>query len=57
MAKLILLACLVGTVNAIYPPDHWTYSTKLSSDNVDDFVKSNVDAGKTVFVRWIASAG
>ena len=48
MAKLILLACLVGTVNAIYPPDHWTYSTKLSSDNVDDFVKSNVDAGKTV---------
>ena len=48
VAKLILLACLVGTVNAIYPPDHWTYSTKLSSDNVDDFVKSNVDAGKTV---------
>jgi len=25
--------------------------------NADEFVKTNVDAGKTVFVRWIASEG
>lgn len=59
MAALSLLfgAVLASTANAIYPDDHWTYSTELTTDNVDGFVKENVDAGKTVFVRWIASEG
>jgi len=59
MAALSLLigSILAGAANAIYPEDHWTYSTELTADNVDEFVKTNVDAGKTVFVRWIASEG
>jgi len=39
------------------PDDHWNYATKLTVANFDDEVKKNVDAGKTFFVRWIASAG
>ena len=31
------------------------YSTQLTNTNVDDFIKTNVDQGKTVYVRWIAS--
>ena len=30
-------------------------STQLTNTNVDDFIKTNVDEGKTVYVRWIAS--
>jgi len=41
----------------IYPDGHFDRSTELSTSNVDDFVKMNVDAGKTVFIRWIASQG
>jgi len=41
----------------IYPDGHWDHSTELSTENADDFVKKNVDAGKTVFIRWIASEG
>jgi len=61
MAVLSLLAgvwALSAAVAAgIYPDGHWDYSTELNTDNVDSFVKENVDAGKTVFIRWIASEG
>jgi len=59
MAKFIALtAALLGVVNAgIYPDDHWEYATKMTTDNADDLIKTNVDAGKTLFVRWIASEG
>ena len=43
--------------SGIYPDGHWDKATKLTPDNADEFVKTNVDAGKTVFVRWIASEG
>jgi hypothetical protein len=53
-----LYACLAAVAAAgIYPDDHWTYSTELTTSNADSFIKENVDAGKTVFVRWIASEG
>jgi hypothetical protein len=52
-ATLVLLA----SVGAIYPDDHWTYSTKLTTDNADATIKEAIDAGKTMFVRWIASEG
>jgi hypothetical protein len=55
--SLLLGAVIAGTANAIYPDDHWTYATELTTENVDEFVKTGVDAGKTVFVRWIASEG
>jgi hypothetical protein len=58
MARFLLAALLVGAVSAdIYPDDHWSYSTKLSVDSFDSFIKTNVDSGKTAFVRWIASSG
>ena len=55
--KAVGLLALASTVAAIYPDDHWTYSTKLTSDNFEAKVKAEVDAGRTLFVRWIASAG
>jgi hypothetical protein len=55
VAGLTLVAALMAS--SIYPEDHWTYSTKITTDNFADTVKENVDAGRTLFVRWIASAG
>jgi hypothetical protein len=59
MAKHLvrLLASVVLARAGIHPDGHWDRCTKLSPDNADDFVKENVDAGKTVFIRWIASEG
>ncbi len=36
---------------------HFDHVSKLTKDNFEDTVKMNVDAGKTMFVRWIASEG
>jgi hypothetical protein len=41
----------------IYPDDHWSYSTKVSTDSHAAHVKQTVDAGKTLFMRLIASEG
>lgn len=43
--------------SAIYPDDHWQYSTKLTSDNFDEEVAKAVDGEHTLMVRWIASSG
>jgi len=53
----LLSLSLLAVAGAIYPSDHWDYATKMTKSNFDETVKSNVDAGKTLFVRWIASAG
>ena len=37
--------------------DHWSYSTQLNVDNIDETIKQAVDADQTLFVRWIASEG
>ena len=55
--RLLLVAALVAVATAIYPDDHWSYSTQLNADNFESFIQGNLDAGKTTFVRWIASAG
>ena len=47
--------CLQAT--GIYPGDHWDHATKLTKSNFVSHVKEQVDAGKTLFVRWIASEG
>jgi hypothetical protein len=52
-----LTALLTAAVTAIYPSDHWSYSTKLTTSNYADKIQEEIDAGKTVFVRWIASEG
>eukprot|EP00406_Dinophysis_acuminata_P083508 CAMPEP_0179248450 /NCGR_PEP_ID=MMETSP0797-20121207/20130_1 /TAXON_ID=47934 /ORGANISM="Dinophysis acuminata, Strain DAEP01" /LENGTH=60 /DNA_ID=CAMNT_0020956099 /DNA_START=82 /DNA_END=264 /DNA_ORIENTATION=- len=60
MAALSVLVGLLAATTAhagIYPDGHWDRATELTTGNVDNFVKENVDAGKTVFIRWIASEG
>jgi hypothetical protein len=58
MRLLAAVFCLFASLAvAIYPDDHWTYSTKLTESTFDDVVKAEVDAGRTFFVRWIASEG
>ena len=57
-----LLATLVTGLsvmmaNAIYPEDHFEYSTKLTNENHEKFISDNISAGKTVFLRTIASSG
>ena len=55
MAALLCGAALL--VSGIYPDDHWKHATKLTTSNFEATVKAVVDSGKTLFVRWIASAG
>jgi len=57
MRSVLLATFAVAALAGIYPDDHWNFSTELTTSNADDFIKENVDAGKTVFVRWIASEG
>jgi len=56
LARLALLAA-VGAHAGIYPDGHFDYVQKCTKDNTDAFVKEALDAGKTAFVRWIASEG
>jgi len=56
-ALLLLLASFLVFVDAIYPDDHWKYSTELTVSSFDKAVKAEIDAGRTMFVRWIASSG
>ena len=45
-------------VQAIYPDDHFDYSTQINdADQLSSLIATTIDAGKTLFVRWIASAG
>jgi len=57
--RLILSLALVAVASAatIYPDDHWTYTKKLTSDTFESEVRTVIDAGKTMFVRFIASEG
>jgi len=56
-SALLVLSSLSLTRGGIYPDGHWDRATELTADTADAFVKDNVDAGKTVFIRWIASEG
>jgi len=58
MAARAALALLsVAGVRGIYPEGHWDIVKKCTVENMDATVKETVDAGKTLIVRWIASAG
>jgi len=54
---VVLCASLLSSVLAIYPNDHWNYSTKLTEENFESTIQAEIDAGRTMFVRWIASPG
>ena len=47
----------VALLAGIYPEGHFDKVHKCTESNFDDLVKTSVDAGKTLFVRWIASEG
>lgn len=51
----LLLALTFHTTQAIYPSDHWSHSTQLTESNFEETIQAEIDAGKTMFVRWIAS--
>lgn len=52
-----LLLLLLGATNAIYPDDHWEYAKELKVDNFEQHVLDEIEADRTLFVRWIASPG
>jgi len=56
---VLVASVVVGLAQAgIYPDDHWNYATQLNTDDeFDSLVKTSIDEGKTLFVRWIASEG
>jgi len=58
-SAFLVLATAAVAQAGIYPDGHFGEgrATELSEANADDFVKENVDKGKTVFIRWIASEG
>jgi hypothetical protein len=59
LAVTLLVAGLVGPSWAIYPGDHWTYSTEITSqEQFTDLIQEAVaSADGTLMVRWIASEG
>jgi hypothetical protein len=55
VARTILAASLLAAVGATdMRPSH---TKTLTPDNFNDWIKGEVDAGRTAFVRWIASEG
>jgi len=53
----LLALALFGAAKGIYPDDHWDYAKELTTDNFEQSVLSEIEAGRTLFVRWIASPG
>jgi len=57
-SSLLLLVTIIGLSNAIYPDNHWDFSTQIKDESqFESHVLSEIDAGRTLFVRWIASTG
>jgi hypothetical protein len=52
---VISVISLTVVTAGIYSDDHWTFSTKLTTDNYAETIQNQIDMDKTVFVRFIAS--
>ena len=51
--RALAALCLLAGAAAIYPDDHWTYSTKLTTqEEFNSFIKAEVDAGASARVGW-----
>ena len=50
-----IAAMVLASVAAIYPEGHFDHVKELTTDNFDSTVAAEIDAGRTLFVRWIAS--
>jgi len=55
--SVVLASSAVVAVAGIYPDNHWSLATKLTTSNYAETIQSEIDNGKTVFVRFIASEG
>ena len=55
VALLVSLTSVVASPPGIYPDDHWSYSTKLTTSKYAEAIQTEIDNGKTVFVRFIAT--
>jgi hypothetical protein len=53
----VAASLLISSIAAIYLDDHWSYSTQLTEENLQSTVQTAIEAGRTLFVRWIASPG
>ena len=51
----VAASLLISSIAAIYPNDHWSYSTQLTEENFESTVQTEIEAGRTLFVRLIAS--
>ena len=54
---MALVALATSLLAGIYPDGHFDHVTKCTAANFEETVQKSVDAGKTLFVRWIASEG
>lgn len=54
---MALAALSIGLLASIYPDGHFDRVTKCTATNFEEIVKTQVDSGKSLFVRWIASEG
>jgi hypothetical protein len=55
-----LLSLVIPTAtadnNMFYPEDHWKYSTQITDlHQLESLIQSELETGRTLFVRWIAS--
>jgi hypothetical protein len=48
-------SAVTASSSSLYSEDHWTYSTLLTGDTLNDFVQSGIESDQTVFVRFVAS--
>lgn len=57
-ALLLLLGALVSVHAGIYPNGHFDHVTKIKdAEHLSRVIDESLDAGQTLFVRWIASEG
>jgi len=57
LSSILALSLALYANAGIYPEGHFDISHRLTVDTFDDTIQSEIDAGKTIFVRWIASEG
>ena len=51
-----LIAATAVAADSLYPENHFDHVTKiLDEDHLNSFVQTQIDQGKTVFVRWVFS--
>ena len=55
---LLVLGALASVQGGIYPDGHFDHVTKITdADQLSQVIDESLEAGQTLFVRWIASEG